>query len=415
MDTAADLLKRDGVPEEIAQMSERLGLSTDKVEEIALEPMQWVEQLQDDTVQEVVAKAIHKIEGYEETFGRGVDWDAMRLALAKMVVVRDSQQAAMAADIIIPVNSLLPALDNFTSFLSQAVARGRFSDERAYAIMDAVVNKLYTQYGVTNSLELLQELTGGARDVLNPILSAMTDAAEFSPKIHTIEKARQFWGSAPWEDIEELLSYDEIWPEAMQANDRQQAAIAFGKTVHTAFSGSELTRKNVEAIKEHLKVAQDGRDDEVWDYLRFFVVVGLYDRGHDNFARGVVRTMNPEKVERVIAFLITDGNEQRAMGVLADMSDPITYGKLLTFDGWSDRAAMDGLIEDITFVASPKAVRKYDPQLRLGTAKGVAAVYAERSAEQPEWIEPAEVMAKRVELLERQIHSGYIKPPARKK
>jgi hypothetical protein len=201
----------------------------------------------------------------------------------------------------------------------------------------------------------------------------------------------------------------------MDFETRTRVVAIVGVQLHGTIAGGEIARKNAEAIKAFIAEQQADQGGDAWDQLRFITALTLYDRDGAKFGRIIARAMDdPEMMAMVVYALLERQREQDAMEVMHDIPDAKIVGKMLELGEWSDPAAMAAMIEDIT-VAGPKTKLKHDPQLRLGVAQGLHELYAERvNRGQTEWTDQAETMRKRVQLIERQIVSGYIRAPRKK-
>ena len=374
---------------------------------------------------EITVFVMQRLETLALRFGPSADWDDMRVAFAQALIALN--EVPLAARLLTGVSEIGPAMDTLTNFTVRAIREGDLPVLALHTIGIEVQNAFYaagrgdeflaetiaglaevddglavlseTATGVMRAPRRSSDLAGGPQGGSATEFEAVTD----------FETAAQRFPRAPWHELITLATTDEQWPEAMDADTRRTIVIDFGRLLHAALDTPKVERKPAEAIKATINNHQGDREGEAWDRMRFIAALGLYDADAANFGRVMARSMrDPEMMAMVVHALIDRGHERRAMEVMEDIPEPKVYGKMLLLGDWPDRAAIDLLIEEITHV-TPKTIKKYDPALRVGVAEGIVDLHRSREEH-----ERADLMQKRVDLLRRQITTGYIKPAKKK-
>lgn len=387
--------------------AERVGAPVEVAVHIVDEPNIWIERISRDDEPDVAVDTVKaRLEELEGIYGESPDWDHMRLYTATSLIAMSRAHIERAVGLLADVKDVPLALDKTGKFLMHML-----ENKKDMGVLEAglIMDKLLVRLRALHSSEAL---TGALSRLPSPLLKLLTDRSE--AELLSVETARDVYFSAPWDELEALAGNKPLWPDDMTEDDQIRTVLRYGSLFHRTFSWPEVLRKDAEALKAYVGERQAGREGDVWDRLRFLAVSGLYARSQDKLARSVARSMEPQMMAMVVFALLEDKNDALAMDLMYDIPDSVMFGKMLAIGEWSDRRAIEAIIEDLTFVASPRETRKHDPAHRLGTAQGVYEVYAERAEDDDVWVDLAEVMGRRVELLKRQIQIGYIKAPARK-
>jgi len=407
---------------EATAMARRHSMPFELAALVVNEPAHWMQRLANyEDAQEVTTAAVSQIKHYEERYGVSRDWDMMRIYLGGALIVQSRANSDMAAEVLVGASDVHLMMKEIGDFLAHAVA----SDSMDHLEMRAIIAKVTDGLVGIHGEEWMQQTFADFVDAhSNSVMVSSVFGAEWQteaviktppePEITTIAAARERCTIPPWDTLEALIEWEEVWPEDTAIEERTDIILQFGRLMHEAFSPPNVERKAAEGVKLFIKQRQSGRAGDVWDDLRFIVISGLYSRDEHTLGRTLTRNMDkPQMMAFVAQFLLESGSDAHAMDILNDFPDTNLYGEMLAIGEWSDRAAIDALIEDITIV-TPKTTRKHEPKRQLGAAQGLHKVFAARAVKDPAWEERAEIMRKRAALLERQIRIGYIKSNRKK-
>jgi hypothetical protein len=384
-------------------------------------PITWRARLEHDNfsadeVHQEVLKTVGELKGQ---YGESDYWDRMLLAMAESFIA--SSEFEKASELLARADNLEVVVERAVAIVTGSVRRGSLGPESVTAFTNAMFNAFY-QAGrieelsgagfadLNRRLEVAFEPTSAA--FLRVSATDLGEKPDFEPELQpeiSYEEAIEIYPHAPWQELGPLADNDQKWPEEMDVEKRFRVVVDFGVMLHETVEDTEVDRKAAEALKAFIEEGQAGRGGEAWDIMRFIAAVKLYDRNGARFGRIFARNMDDQEMSAMVAYaLLERKRDSDAMAVLEDLRDKELHGRMLVLGEWQEPEKVAALIEDLTQV-TPRTRRKHDPQLRLGVARGVHAVYASFVEEgATTWADRAEVMRKRAELLARQINMKYI-------
>lgn len=428
-----------GFDADVVRMSKQYGMSRTEVIAVIEQPYEWIQRLADpDNVDTVVAEVTSELARYEATYGPSEDWDITRSAMvAPFIAVGRLQEAAV---LTVDARDITKTIEGAIQIIRHHHRTGEIGEETIDRFYDALMGEFESRGRGKELLEVLTHIHNQHSHRRAEMISTVIEMfamprftppkTESEPEIEleleialepealTTDTAREVYTRASWDDITAIT--DEHWPDDIDEAGRRGTINRFASYQHTMLDGNKIERKNVEALKAFLRERAQAAPAAVWDHLRFAAAMSLYAAHTPNFGRGMARAMDdPVLMGAVVHALIDNGRDKEAMDVVNDIPYYPTRAKVLYTGEWQDRAAVEALLEDITH-ATQKTHRKYDPGLRVGIAVGLqelfafnadSAAVANNPTESARWQAEADKMASRVALLQRQIASGFIRPP----
>lgn len=408
------------------EVAERNNMSIQQARMAIGLPVTWLIHLEQGFDHlDVLAEIEEQIAYYETNFGESHDWDDLRVVAMRIFVrVRNFNYAA---SVLAGVKDVGHSLECYLDVLHKEVVSGQLTMSDLMTLSAAVRKSfLDAGKGQVYMSEGRDILAGAVPEGLLHIYDASGEMVELSQgdsiqewvEIHEPYTPRAFWN-----EIAEIVEGDDNWPVETHRIARQKVGYIFARSQDKIFSQSKPQRKDVEALKEEIALAESETPCLAMDYFRFVAALSLYDRGAPNFGRGMARAMtDPEMMAMVCHALIERGRDRDATDVWEDIPDYVLQGRMLAAGEWQDQAAIAALIQDITY-ATVKNSRRYEPARRIGIADGLCEQYS-YNAQQAQaindapaaakWQEQAGTMAKRAALLRQQELAGFIKARVKK-
>lgn len=417
------------LPDDLSSLMRRHGMSPEEAFALNSEPVTLMRQLlEGDDIDDVVVEIHKKIDYYNRTYGPSPDWDKLHVEAAFALFLMERPDDAIA--LLVGVEDIASMIDAYTAFFSMSLNSGGFTSKDVFTIglklKEALIAAGRGQEYMRHAFTYLDNLSSEQREQYAEVVSAhldglVDDGTEDEPA--WLETKKLLYNVASWPELTEILQEDSYWPDGASRAERRAVVAHFAMLQHHMLVPSKIERKSTEMVKAFVREQEQQRASAVWDRFKFVAAISLYEHNQPNFGRSMTHTMtDPEMIAMVCFALLEHGKDKEALEAAYEIPDVALFGKMLYVGEWTDRAAIDDLLEDITH-ATVKNNRKYDPNLRVGVAEGLYDLFITRQQEAEaagdqqvasEWQARAAEMQARVTLLRKQISIKFIAAPRKR-